>query len=101
MRDINDIKKVGAKVYYRDRLQKGGDEHGYTKGTVVEYKSVTNAEMDWGQQWSRRQGTIVKIRNDEDPEVYRYRHTSAVITPEQYREKYAREAGALQKAYSV
>lgn len=88
MRDINDIKKVGATVYYRDRLDQNSEEHGYVEGTVVEYKNVTQAEKDWEQKWSRQKGTILKIRNDREPDTYRYRHTSAVITPAQYAEKH-------------
>ena len=95
MRNINDIKKVGAKVYYRDRLDEESERHGYVQGTVIEFKTITDAERDWGQKWTRRKGTILKIRNDKDPSIYRYRHTAAVITETQYEEKIASKAAAV------
>ena len=74
-------------MYYRDKLAQDSEEHGYVEGKVVEFKSIDEAEREWDQNWSRKKGTILKIRCEHEPEIYRYRHTSAVITPDQFEEK--------------
>jgi hypothetical protein len=80
------LKRIGAPIVYRDRVD---GIYRYVRGEVRDFRSPRGANRDWGQNWSHQSGTVFAIEQTDDVDEPRlkFRHISSCLTPEQFEAK--------------